>query len=264
MDIYTCHRLNVSSTFKHETFPNSPITEAPIDIQVTTADNAKTKPFDQRLNDFAARLNDQFPVREERVEHVHEIRIDSGVGIDTHSASRKAGYVLFTAVKDKAIQARPNGFAFSKLKPYKNWDALRDEARELWKYYCETMLPSSVIRLAVRYINRIEIPLPLGNFDECVRTGIHIADNVPQAVTEFFFRALIPKPDSQIAAIVTSTIEKSAPEMPVPYIFDIDVFMLNTLDPSSDEVWSQMELLREYKNLIFFNSMTDKAKELFR
>jgi uncharacterized protein (TIGR04255 family) len=67
----------------------------------------------------------------------------------------------------------------SHLAPYENWNAVRDEARRLWALYRSIAKPSKLIRLAVRYINRIDMPLPLGDFKDYLRTVPDVTTREP-------------------------------------------------------------------------------------
>ena len=249
--------------FKHETFPNTPITEALIDVRVTFESAVKLDQLEKLSEQFSTR----FPIKKTKIAHEYALKLqDAAGGSESHAKSKILGYVLFTENRDKAVQLRVDGFAFSKLKPYESWSALCDEAREHWETYRGELGPSRIARLAVRYINRIELSLPITEFQDYVLTGPQIADNIPQGLAEFFFRVVVPNPDDvQMRATITSTMEKLEQDNKVlPYIFDIDAFTPVDLDPTDEEIWVAFERLREYKNLIFFNSMTEKAKEMFR
>lgn len=249
--------------FKHETFPNAPITEALIDVRVTFESAVKLDQLEKLSEQFSTR----FPIKETQIAHEYAVRVqDAAGGVESHAKSKILGYVRFTENRDKAIQLSVNGFAFSKLKPYESWPALRDEAREHWETYRGELGPSRIARLAVRYINRIELSLPITEFQDYILTCPQIAEDIPQGLAEFFFRVVVPNPDDeQMRATIISTIEKLEQDNKVlPYIFDIDASMPVDLDPTDDEIWPVFERLRDYKNLIFFNSMTEKAKEMFR
>ena len=234
---------------KPEIFPNAPIVEAIVDLRVTPLEDFKLNTLDP----FVDKLSERFPIKEERIERTHEIGLDkSGVGEVKHSEVRKLGYVLYTQDRDWAVQGRLDGFTLSKMKPYGHWAELRDEARELWDSYKDVVAPQSVIRLAVRYINRIELPLPSLDFEDYILTAPNIADDIPQGLSQFFFRLVIPKPDDNITAIITSTLDSIEEETNIlPYIFDIDTFIVANYESSSDEIWFDLDRLRDFKNLIF-------------
>ena len=249
--------------FKHETFSNAPITEALIDVRVTFESAVKLDQLEKLSEKFSTR----FPIKKTQIAHEYAVKVtDAAGGAESHTKSEILGHVRFTENRDKAVQLRVNGFAFSKLKPYESWPALRDETREHWETYRAELGPSRIARLAVRYINRIELALPITEFEDYILTCPRIAHDIPQGLAEFFFRVVVPNPDDeQMRAIITSTMEKLEQDKKVlPYIFDIDAFMPVDLDPTDEEIWPAFERLRDYKNLIFFHSTTEKAKEMFR
>ena len=177
------------------------------------------------------------------------------------------GYIFFSAESDpsKAVQSRLDGFAFSKLKPYENWPTFRDEARELWQRYVAVAHPTSVKRLALRFINRISLPRSVYDFGEYLRTIPDIPETLPHGVAEFFMRLVIPQPNSQATAIITvATNVNELNEAIIPVIFDIDVFAELMIDPESNAIWEIFEELRVIKNDYFFDSLTEKTRELFR
>ena len=162
------------------------------------------------------------------------------------------------------VQSRIDGFAFNKLKPYENWDLFRSEGRILWELYSEIVNPVKVIRIGLRYINRIEVPLPFKDFSEYLLTNPQIAPNLPQAVSHFFMRLEVPNPDIEATAIITQTMDKPTTAQRLPLILDIDVFRITEYLGKAENMWEDFEKLRDFKNDIFFNSVTEKAKELFR
>jgi uncharacterized protein (TIGR04255 family) len=250
--------------YEHETFPNAPITEALIDLQVKMDDEFSL----DRLKPIIEELQNSFPQRKDKSVHRQEIKIADGGNVnEMRSRTEQVGSVLHSEDQTEAVQIRVNGFTYSKLKPYESWDVFRDRARDLWQEYREIVKPVEVVRVATRFINRIELPKEdIVDFDDFFSTGIRIADGLPQGMTEFLFRIVVPSNDDrELYAIVMSTFEQTELDDPIlPYIFDIDVFKHGNFDPYSDEIWSVLKNMRDYKNEIFFLSMTDKARDLFR
>lgn len=243
-----------------EQFPRAPILEALLDIQVELPDSVNLG----QLQNFQEAIKDRYPSKKLRTSGAISVTIQEKTGYPViQQSGGPVGYIFASPDQKQAVQARLNGFSFSRFKPYEAWEKLRDEAQELWRHYIRIASPRSVTRLALRYINRIEIPLPIGDFKEYVRTAPDIAPNLPQGLSTFFMRLVIPKPDVQATAIVSERMEEIK-ENRVPLIFDIDVFRFSKHEADSDEVWEIFENLRNLKNEIFFESVTDKAKELFR
>lgn len=242
------------------TFPNPPITEALLDIRV----NLPKETTLETLLFFQNEIKEHFPNKKER--HTGTFQIKTGAPPEVLTSSdRTDGYMFYASDNKKIAQARLYGFTFNKLKPYSKWETFSQEAKYLWEHYVEIAKPVNIVRLALRYINRVELPLPFNDFKEYVLTTPEIAPGIPQGLAGFFTQLVIPNVEIQATAIVTETIEKIDEKSNVqPLIFDIDVSRNTILEPLAKDIWSIMEDLRNFKNQIFMMSFTDKAKELFK
>jgi len=251
----------MNPSLPHEIFPKAPIVEALLDIQVSLKDDVEFKDMEQ-IHD---KIKEKYPDKKEQ-------RFFSGGIIfkenDTPSAiptsSGVKGFFFYSPEKDKIVQSRIDGFTFNKLKPYEHWEAFRDEAKQLWQIYCECTPPQQVLRVALRYINRIEVSMPLGDFSEYLLTSPQIAPNLPQELSNFLMRIEIPHTETNSHAVITQTMEAPTENNQLPLILDIDIFEGKSVTGDFDVIWDDFEQLHDLKNEIFFNSLTDKAKELFR
>jgi uncharacterized protein (TIGR04255 family) len=243
-------------------FPNAPITEALLDIRIKLPPETSLA----KLATFQDAIKQRYPSRQERLAWEGHIEIKSTpvAQVSQSAAGRPDGY-LFTSVDGRhVVQARLDGFTFSRLKPYDKWDALRDEARELWQHYIQIASPESVTRVALRYINRIEIPLPIRDFKDYILTTPEVAPDLPQGLKSFFMRLVIPDAKAQAVAIVTETVEPVDDSTnKLPLIFDIDVYRMAAFTVQDQALWDALEDLHDLKNDIFFKSITPKSKELF-
>ena len=239
---------------------NAPITEALIDIRTTLpeATSAAT------LESICEKVGAAYPTRREIRHHAAQFSIGAQPSTSVAVKDDQIGCMLHSKDGKQVLQARLDGFTFSRLRPYLNWEQLRDEAKTLWSEYCAVAQPESVTRIAVRYINRIELPLPVNNLKEWLLTGPEIAENLPQNLGGYFFRVHLPfaKPEAEVFIIQHVDVGSDASHVPV--ILDIDAFLLRKFDPTADDLWQCLEDLRTVKNKVFFESITDRTKELFR
>jgi uncharacterized protein (TIGR04255 family) len=243
-------------------FPNSPITEAILDIRC----NLPTGIDLARLAEMHERVQERFPTRQERTFWEGGFQVDpAGLPEVIPPTGGIVGYQFVVPDGKKIVQARLDGFTFNKLKPYENWDVFIGEARDLWAVYREVAQPINVTRIAVRYINRIEIPLPVKELKDWLLTGPEIAPGCPQDMAGFFLRVILPDPARLNVAVVTETVDTPPTDLRyLPVIFDLDVFRQAVFAPDDPAMWEAFTSLRETRNAIFFNSITDKTRELFR
>lgn len=243
-----------------ERFPNAPIVEALLDIHVVFP----TPIALDQLARFHESIRDRYPVKQEQV--LWEMQFGGqGTAIQQAVKSEPRGFMFKSDDGRRIVQARRDGFTVNWLKPYDRWETLRDTARPLWERYIEMFAPAQITRLGLRYVNRLELPLPFSDFREYVKTAPDIADGLPQGLNGFFMRLEIPDPQSDLLAIITETIEPAVAEgARLPLIFDIDIVRNAIFNPSDPDVWDLFERMRAYKNTIFFASTTDRAKAMFR
>ena len=241
--------------------PGAPITEALIDIRCSTPDALEL----DDLRDFALPLDERFPTSRLQSQFESHIRVEGGQpnpSVAMQHAVR--GFSFFSDKEDRVVQARRDGFTFSRLHPYDSWDGLRSEARELWERYCLVAQPVGVQRLAVRYINRI--PLPSGTVQLSDWFNLHpqLPSTLESPMEEFLMRVVARHPDEPTyRSITTQATQPSGPDGRPAVMLDIDVFTHVQLQPDSEQVWKILEDLRTYKNDVFFATITDLAEAAF-
>lgn len=147
--------------------------------------------------------------------------------------------------------------------PYIDWHDLSSEARRLWTNYREITDPPLITRIALRYINRINIPLPIADLKEYFRTIPEISPDLPQGVSNFFMQLYLPQPDLNAMCILNLTMLPPTSQDTTSLLFDIDLFRISAVPQLEVEIWNTFDSMRDRKNKIFEASITDKARELF-
>jgi uncharacterized protein (TIGR04255 family) len=130
---------------------------------------------------------------------------------------------------------------------------------ELWALYCDAATPQAVTRLALRYINHIQLPWPDVDFDLFLRAGPVVPSELPQFVPAFNLQVLIADTENEIAANVIQRLESSLKDERNTVVLDIDAFKAVDLLPDDPVIDSCFARLRDFKNQIFFNYLTDDA-----
>lgn len=240
---------------------NAPITEALIDIRIKIKEGFDVERF-QTLFDA---ISSQYPDKKARHRWEGRFEFKKGEGPISTAAENVDGYIFTSGDQKQIFQTRIDGFTFNRLKPYDKWESFRDEARRLWQLYSNLVVPE-IVRVAVRYINRFNIPLfpqPLRDFSEYLTAAPIVPEGLPQGVSSFLSRVVIHDPETDADAIITQAFEQIVDPKFLPIILDIDVFKQRELI-NEEEAWQTLEKLRHLKNDIFFKSITEKAKELFK
>src|SRR5207253_2082095 len=106
-------------------------------------------------------------------------------------------------------------------------------------------------------------PLPVNDFKEYVLTIPEVAPKLPQGLAEMFMRLVVPDPAHELVGIITQAMEPPSPDH-ARLVFDIDVFKICRLKATDPNLWRIITDLRDFKNDIFFGSLTQKAIDLYK
>lgn len=239
-------------------YKNPPVVEALIDIQVESA--AKVDPAE--LARVHAGEEERYPLRETMM--TSSAAVDLATGTQIRASQELIGYRLVSSGRNKMVQLRTNGFTVNRLPPYERWEEMRDEAKRLWPKYAKAVRSGTVKRIAVRYINRIDLPGPKGDMTQYFRVYPELPAELPHQVTGFVMRLEIPQTHPPGATLVLSQgrVESPRPEV-VSILLDLDLFLQVNLPLDSDELWPVMERLHERENDLFEGFITPSTQEIF-
>ncbi len=182
------------------------------------------------------------------------------------SSQQHIGFRLSDAENKKVIQIREGGFSFSLLKPYSDWNSFSAEASKYWDEFVSTCKPEKVVRCALRYINRIDIPLQTVDIEKYLNIYPKLPDfpeKIPSTIEGKQICVLIPQDELGDAVINLATVDAYSPSG-TSILLDIDIYKLVGIDPSSDSVWHLLSNQRRRKNELFENFITDKTRELIK
>jgi uncharacterized protein (TIGR04255 family) len=234
---------------------NAPLREALIDIQlaslldVSFAKELATHEifgYEQKneIRQFSIKLPGPGQATEERAEEPIGRRYESSDG-------------------RRVVQFRRNGMTCSILRQYTEWQEIKAAAQAVWDAYRQLSGPISVGRVAVRYINVLDLP-PGAELNTYLTAAPQVPQGLPQTLTHFLQRIIVPFPLG-ILGIITLTLE---PALTLPpktrVILDIDVYAQRTFQADSADMWNFLDHLREVKNDIFFSSVTEQTLEEYR
>lgn len=237
-------------------YPRAPITEAIIDLRVQLPQGVDVERISQAFDREASR----YPNKKVLAKAVGRVRLGAEMAAST--SATQIGFVLTNADETLICQPTIEGFTLSKLTPYESWEPFRDEARRLWNIYREAIQPEAVRRLAVRYINRIDIPEPVGDLSSYLRTLPSIAPELPQVLDNFLMQLVIRQSDIESTMKLSEAVVESPKPETASVVLDIDIFRADNIPVDEAALWQIFEQLRARKNEVFEACITDRTREL--
>jgi uncharacterized protein (TIGR04255 family) len=242
----------------HETFPNAPIIEA----TATFAATFDTPLISEDLERYGPAVAHLFPNRQQREEFETAVRIEANAPIFQNTPHQ---FLAFSSTDERDVaHVRLNGFSFSRLKPYTRWTEFLDRTLTGWRCYSDTFKPKTVSRISLRYLNRIELPNPF-NAEEYFVTRILLPRTVPHMVTNAMFSFSLSDVNNISDHVTFFVDRRSATDNTVSVMFQVEARRdLTAAENGEAVIAATMSQLRESKNKIFFRSITNKTRGLFR
>jgi uncharacterized protein (TIGR04255 family) len=241
----------------------APVAEAVVEIRVRLSRPVVQADF----NGFGDRLKDQFP----KTQNIRYVAAQMQFGSDEELKNDVSTGLIGVRLDDRegrwVVQAKSDGLAVSRLPPYESWDGLVATLREVWPVYVEFFEPAAVLRLGVRYINRVLLPDAENvDLDTLLTAGPKIPPALPQNLTQFVTRVTFPLPDEGVVLTVLQALEPALGDVPgrrAHVVLDIDAACEQTMSPNAPEMWGRLNSLRDAKNMAFFGSLTEPTWRSF-
>jgi uncharacterized protein (TIGR04255 family) len=245
-----------------QTLKNPPIVEAMLDVQVIFPKGVEL----EKLAALHEQFQEGYPKKEEM--RMVQFNVQQQIGqtpvTSTHDHGI-LGYRFLSVESKQIIQCRRNGFTFNRLAPYGCWEDFIGVARGAWESYQTAFPDAQIVRIGVRYINRILVPLREGKVDLEEYLTVGLPGPKIEGLSYLGFMAHSTCRDNETGLDINWVLARQGQNdsNSVPIVLDIDVYALGTRAQQANptEVW---EIMRNLKNRLFFSSFTSKGLDLFR
>ena len=235
-----------------------PIVEALVDLRASVPGDSKM------FNALADELKDEFPTKEQRRDFEAKIEIKDGKIVSPRVGSSAFGGVRIVNVDQTIyVQIRPDGFTLNNMKVYMGGDQLIDKALTLWELLVERTTPEMVSRVALRYINRLELPLKQSDdFAQYLTSSPKLPEGAPRLVSQFLSRIVGHDERRQATAIVIQQLKEQQGKQPTVTV-DVDAFRMGNFPVDSAALREILGSLRMLKNETFFSLLTDETVSFY-
>jgi uncharacterized protein (TIGR04255 family) len=245
-------------TAAYKLLKHAPIVEAVIDLRVRLRETIDAA----TLSNVSAEFKSAFPTADLIQQRAVQLNFEEGAASSTSSHESLRGVRFATAAKDRIAMFTVDGFTFSHVNSYTDWEALKRDALVAWGEFTKLAKPQEIGRVGLRYINKFEFdsPIELSDYFTAAPT---LPPGLPQAIGPFHSRVLFPLPSDLGAGSLTHVL---SPSMGIGFdvILDIDIFREGAnIEASSESAWELLEKFRAQKNLVFFAAVTEKALEKY-
>jgi uncharacterized protein (TIGR04255 family) len=239
-----------------EHLQNAPIVEAVIDFRVSRQEQVSAGTFADIGSSIGKRYTQSGPIQSLQT----RFGIDNGKLLEPWQMQTDIGW-RYQTVKEIA-QFRMDGFTFSRIAPYTTWTEVSNEAFRLWKVYVDAAKPREVSRVAVRYINRMQLTAGK-DLRDYLEAPPQLPEPIPQTIREFLARVYVHDDKRIASAVIVTALEPTMDPDAISLLLDIDAFREVKEAPDDPVILSVFEQLRQLKNAIFFASITEEIVEKY-
>jgi uncharacterized protein (TIGR04255 family) len=230
---------------------NPPIKEALISISFTGVETT-------RLSEFCEIVKQSYP----KHKGMYELKATFKNDEFSSNGSELVGHQILSADEKQIITLKVDTISFHIIEPYSSWDRLKEESEKYFSIFKALFPHLEVKEIGTRYINSLKLPINEdGGFNKYLRLLPSLPDGLPKAVESYFLQVRIPKPEHNIFSVITQYFKQTETPNIVEIILDIHTF--KHIENTNVDIWESLELLRAFKNDIFFNSITDVTKNLY-
>jgi uncharacterized protein (TIGR04255 family) len=174
-------------------------------------------------------------------------------------------FQCFNETEKQLVQVRVQGYSFNRLAPYTSMDDYLPEIERTWNLFLKLMSPVQLRVVRLRYINRILLPLTNGQveLEQYLKMNLRPGDD-KLMMTGFLnqYAAVEKETRHEVNVVVTS----QPPEKDrLPIIFDNCVASVANVQPQEwNWILAKIQSLRDLKNRVFKNTLTDACLNLFQ
>ena len=239
-------------------YSRPPIMEAIIHVHVTLPSSITT----DTLAQVQVGQEEAYPNRSDLF--FQQTQLVAGTGIVPNAGPALFGHAFRSQDGKQIVQALKGEFVFRRLHPYEGWEPFRNEARRQWDIFRAIARPESITRVAVRYVNQLNIPLSEPHLNSYLRVLPDVPAGFTDAVSDFFIQVQIPQEDLKGMLLLNVATLNPSPPGQTCILLDIDLFRTTELPQEEASLWDFIERLRIRKNKAFEECITDSTRELIR
>lgn len=242
--------INPNENFPH--LDKAPIVEAAIDIRIVPSGTWDEKIIQNELKNKLLDYPKLEPLRETRYQfnppEFNNPKIEDFGCIGLRLEAKNVPHI---------VQFNKTAFVFSRLKPYQDWQKFTQEAYRLFAIYYQLLRPTEIVRIGLRFINRIAVEQERIKFADYYKSPPETLKELNWPLGGHLHHDVIQVPGTNYSVNLIKTVQNIPGN--IALILDIDVFMQDQFEYNEARLKETLNEMRWIKNKIFFSSLTPNA-----
>jgi uncharacterized protein (TIGR04255 family) len=239
-------------------YKNPPIIEALCEFRVTSETQ-----WDLTVPGIIyEQLKESFPGREPRI--IQELELIQGPDASQRQIHTRAreGVIFFTENKEVLVQVGPHLLSIHVFKPYPHWEGFKPRIEMAWKSLQMAVKIQGLERIALRYINQIELPGQEVRIAEYFEFYPYLGPKLPQNVSLFFAGVyFLYSNDRDLCRIQLYPLAPLREK--ISFRLDIEYFLAKPRAVEVADAIAWVEEAHSRVEEVFEVCITDKLREMF-
>jgi uncharacterized protein (TIGR04255 family) len=181
------------------------------------------------------------------------------------NVSFKEGIVRVQLLDESAkrmVTLGPDVLGVNDLRPYTGWSAFRPRVQAALSAYAEIASPKLVVRIGVRYVNKILVSREPLNLEDYFLCGPRTILGLPSTLNAFTVRTQHVFDDGVKLLLTFANLEEPSVRAP-QFLLDLDVSWEGSEPVAVDEAMARVDDLHEREGTAFEATITDAMREVF-
>ncbi len=218
----------------------------------------------KKFNEIDYVLKNKFPFRKDNIEvgiNLNNTTIPLGKAkLNGESDAKLKSYIYLTANQKERVELLEDTATYVTELPYSGWDSFLSRVDEVLSVLSSVIGTVEIKRTSIRFVNRFLFD-SFESPEEYFTTLISKQGEALYPLSQYGFRIQYDIPQTNMYAIVNQSVENDTTNQYI-YVLDIDVLDRQSLLFEKETILFNLEKLRNVKNKIFFDSITEKTKTI--
>jgi uncharacterized protein (TIGR04255 family) len=207
------------------------------------------------------KVKDQFPNKESRLEQQVEFKSGDAGFNQNLIASQKA--LMLSPDRTSLIQVGQHLLSINHLKPYVGWEHFRPKIKMAYDTLGKIVEIKGIDRMALVYIDRIEIPGKRIDMKEYFKFYPHLGPELPQDLNNFMVGVEIPYREKRDSCRLQLTSAMTTKKDHLAFLLTTEYYLVKQKSVEPDTALDWMEDAHTTVHRLFQGCITEKLEDLF-
>lgn len=246
-----------------KTYKNPPLIEAVTELRFIL----EHKYSEEQVNIFYQKIKNNFPLQKIGKMHKLEFKIETDKTPEENQKSFSRDFYefkqYFSEDEKYSVQLDEGRVSIHRIKPYTSWNEFLPLVQNVYHAYIESFSPRQLMRIGVRYVNEIILPVDKFSFAEYFTIKASLPSLEENSQKSIFLGAVFEQ-EKERDAIKVQFVEKQPIEASGSMIFvlDFDYFLVKPV-VSFEGIGEWLNKAHNNLENVFEGIVTEKTKQLF-